>query len=994
MDNSPVQRIYQYISRYFTPLFWTVFVAAFFVAFIQIKDKTYLTNATAPHGIVSLELGWTGAKDSAIIQSWKADTSDPLATNECQTSPLPINRLQIARFDTYLDYLFIFLYTALAIIIIASLQTNIRQAGTPFSNLLLALAIIAGLCDCVENGGLLNFISEGIEQQGNAPPAASTFAITATITSIAASIKFSILFLLLIIYLPLTLIFKDKGLIRLSDYIRAKSLQLFKYRIILLGVLIFSAPIWLLDQGQDLLINSNSSNMGVILFLTVVLIAAILNWYLAKLFFEKTYIGPVYPVQEPILADPVCQATEKKVSRILGIATILIPSVAILNAMNAIRVHFPLNFFPPVIWLISLLALFFALVKFDIAGNYYIRKETQWGKKKINAIALIIIIFFAFVLPLLIRFSFINDNPNTPKSLFFLFLHLLFLSFSFYIFVSIRTYVFNDSGWWGRMIGWPVILTGGTLAVLFILINFFPLSILTIDRPYLSLPVLLSGVVFYTLTLTLLIRISLSKKINFVLIGFVIGLIISITAVNDYHAVDMRQVTASPQPVALTDYYRQWILHRQKEIVAAPSEYPVFIINSYGGGIRAAAFTNMVITYLDSIMLTKGLHGFEHYVFSISGASGGTIGAAIQCAFRANLPDTDRNGHSNSNKYTLEAFQQFYRHDFLTPVLSNMLGRDIWASATSLHLWKDRSEIQERLWEGFGSSALGVNLDKEFNAIWNTADTSNHAPYEVPLLFSNTLNVDDGLKGIMAPVTLAHNDFPASIFIRERIDALNRTHAKGKDSIQSIFLMTGAFLSARFPFISPSGKMGPGYHFMDGGGKDNSGASTSEDIFLSLARYKARQNPKGPDSILYRLMDKVHFYFVSISNSPYYDPDSNRRLVANRFEPISPLIGIINSGISGNARAADSTIRFRYATDSGRYLGISADYCRIYPTATCVSDQKGDPYAPVLPLGWQISEPSLQRLRQSFTDNMIRYYDSDGIRKVLRIVNLQPPGVH
>ena len=104
--------------RYFHILFWPLLVAAFIVAFIQLKDKTYLQNDTAPQGIVSLELGGSYQRDTAIIQSWKTDTLDRTSVTLCQPTPQPINRLRKARFDVQLDYLFIFLYTLLGIIIV------------------------------------------------------------------------------------------------------------------------------------------------------------------------------------------------------------------------------------------------------------------------------------------------------------------------------------------------------------------------------------------------------------------------------------------------------------------------------------------------------------------------------------------------------------------------------------------------------------------------------------------------------------------------------------------------------------------------------------------------------------------------------------------------------------------------------------------------------------------------------------------------------------
>ncbi|MHA4806533.1 hypothetical protein ACX0G9_00430 [Flavitalea flava] len=989
MNDSSIQRFYHFIYRHFYLFFWPVFAAAFIVAFIQLRDKAYLTNESAPNGIVSMELGWTSARDTVIIQSWQADTHDPFEVDPFHTGISPVNRLRIARDDIYLDYLFILLYTFLAIIIITSLQTKIKKSGTIFSNILLLLAVLAGLCDAIENLGLLHFINRGLSTElPSKPPIISLHLspINAWITSLAASIKFGILFFLLCLYLPFTLIFKDQGLVHLTEYLQVKTRQLFRYRVILIGVVAFATPVWILDQGQDLLINSNSSKEGVFLFLAVVVIAAFLNWYLAKLFFEPTYTPPVYPVKEPEVSINALNLSEKKVSRFLGILTIILPAVAILNALQTIRIRFWMDLFPPMIWLAGLITFFFVVIKYDVAGKAYLRMEINWGKPKAALLAIIILLFLGLILPGFIRWTILKEQSVSPTSLFFLFFHLLLLSFAFYIFVSIRSFVFMGTGWlarhtgWlGKKIGWPVILSSGCLALLFVLLNRRPLSILSLDCNYLSLPVLLSGIIFYILLLTLLIRFSQWRKINFVLFFLVIGLVISITRDNPYHTVNPMTVRTEPEPDSLGVFFKQWILHRKDEIKNAKTTYPVFLVNTYGGGIRAAVFTNMVLSYLDSVLIENG-KGFEHFVFSISGASGGTVGAALQCAYRSRHLD------SSSAAYKLDTFRQFYQHDFLTPVLSNALGKDIWAAVSGLDTWQDRSAIQEYLWEGFAKKTLHLDLHQEFSDLWDPAKNPVNR-LETPLLFSNTLNVDDGLKGIMAPVSLSHSDFPATIFIRERIRTLNRRRKKDNDSLQSLSLMTGAFLSARFPFISPSGMMGAGYHFMDGGAKDNSGASTSENIMLSLARYCLRENNSGRDSTFSNLLSRVRFYFVSITNNPYFDPnDSTRRLVSNRFEPISPLVGLINSGINGNASAADSALRFRYAADSTPFLrGIHVDYCSVWPTAVYIRDQKGIVYAPLLPLGWQISAPSMERLRLSFTDNMINQYDPIGIRKILDI---------
>src|SRR6201991_2766084 len=131
--------------RYFHILFWPLLVGAFIVGFIQLKDKTYLQNGPAPQGILSLELGGSYQRDTAIIQSWKTDTLDRTSVTMCQPTPQPINSLHKARFDVKLDYLFILLYAILSIIIVLALQNRIKQKGDGFARLLITLVLLAGI---------------------------------------------------------------------------------------------------------------------------------------------------------------------------------------------------------------------------------------------------------------------------------------------------------------------------------------------------------------------------------------------------------------------------------------------------------------------------------------------------------------------------------------------------------------------------------------------------------------------------------------------------------------------------------------------------------------------------------------------------------------------------------------------------------------------------------------------------------------------------------
>ncbi|HVU98334.1 MAG TPA: hypothetical protein VHE34_24085 [Puia sp.] len=1002
MNLASQNRFYGFVARNFHRLFWPALAGTLCILLFQLKNQAVLRTDTSPMGIVSLETGGFRT-DTAIIAAWRIYVPDIPADDFCEVRTLQPTRLEVARSVTYWDFFFIVFYTALFIVVLSTLQAE-RKSGKAggsagFSHLLMGLVALAALCGFAGDWGLLQFIA------GSGTAAAANFTRATQLT------KMGIL-LLLTLYIVYVLIFRHYGLQWVSNYLRTKSLQAFRFRLILLGVICFSAPIWLMDQGQDLLVNTNAEDKGVFLFIMVVVIAALLNWWLAKLFFESRYVPPFWPLNEPVFSKPVdpevyaaVLASEKKVSRYLGICTIVIPAVAILNALAATRLHYWMDIFSPVAWLAGLLVIFFVLVQQNVAEKLFGWTSRRLGRGIARGVAFGLIALAAVILPSFFRLFLIPHNREAPQSLNFLFADLLLIAFAFYLLVSLRDQLFDNKGWLGEKIGRLILPAAGAMALGFILYTIFPFAMQGVVGCYLSLPVLLAGIVFYILVVTLILRAGQMKRINFLLFLLSGWVLIVVNGSNNFHAVHRMPVAAAPAAPKLTEYFKQWVLARQEEIRAAPAGYPVFLVNSYGGGIRAAAWTNFVLSYLDDSLLRRdslaGLprRGFEHYVFSLSGASGGTIGSAVQCAYRATHPDSMAAGGSIVNPYAnfQEDFERFYRHDFLTPVLASILGRDAWSSAvtdgwTSLNgtLWWDRAAIQEELWARYGRQELGLNLDSEFHAIWDPTRMGRQA-YDIPLLFSNTLNVDNGLKGICAPVSLDFADFPEVIQVGDRVRALNANARAGGEPPMSISLITGAFLSARFPYISPSGKMGPAYHFMDGGGKDNSGAGTSAQIFFALSRAMEVELAQGRDSSYVSLLRKLKIYFVSISNSATttlrVPPPDDRRVVKNRLEPLNPVVGIINSGINGNAMEADSALRSRFAGNP-LFASLYGGYFSVWPNTFCINSGTDSAYCPLAPLGWQISRPSLRRLEGNFEGARLAA-NPEGVFSLLRVPGLR-----
>ena len=731
--------------------------------------------------------------------------------------------------------------------------------------------------------------------------------------------------------------------------------QAYRYRVIILGLAAFNLLIWFLDQGQDLLGNS-MDNLGGLIFLVLTILGwAFINWYLAKLFFPGIPPLPLYPLAEPVISADL-EKSEKKISRLLGTITLLLPNAAILHIMKVAGVFQPGPWDwllqRPLLWLFLWAAVFYLMIKFE-----WIEKGYALLKGKSARLVTFVLLFLLVVVALVFLFPKEQAIRQQPAFLINLNIYLVVLAFAFYIFVTLRTSLFSDRSWINKQPGSFVLVLIIIPGILFIGLNVDPLFFVHRNVSSITLPLIICGSATYVFVFTMFARLSHYFKINVSLIVIVLGLIVGIAFPSDYHQVRLMTRPAEPQ-LTTQEYFRAWLLHRRQEILdTAIKEYPVFLINTYGGGIRAAAFTSFVLSYLDAqgIALSGRHKAFEHYVFSISGASGGTIGASILCAYRQAHKDS-------AGSYSLDPLLDFYKHDFLTSVVVPDLGRDVWASQIHFSWWSDRAAIQEETWSYLAQKYLQLNLDRPYEDYW-LSDNST----EVPLLFSNTLNVDDGLKGIYAPVKLSHEDFPGDILVRDHL----------KDT-QGPSLITGAFMSARFPFVSPTAALpDSGYHFMDGGGQDNSGAATSENIFLSLARY-IQMMPK--DDSAYLLVKKIHFYFISIANNVHNQIDP-RSLIKNQFDLTSPLIGIVQSGIDGNGHEADSALSCRYGTG---YMDIQTSYLSIAPDSNQLKGANGRYYTQILPLGWEISEPALKVLRSAVTDSTKRCgNDIGGILKII-----------
>ncbi len=716
----------------------------------------------------------------------------------------------------------------------------------------------------------------------------------------------------------------------------------YNYRIMVVGLAILYLILWLADQGQDLLLNLNTEWYGPISFLITLVVLALLNWHLPKYFTDQAKNRHIEnrPLRHIFVppAEVMGQRNrgERNAARMMGVLTFLIPACGIWNALQQFKVTFALDFINPY-WLLFLSALVFATAfRIQVIGRL-------WEKYPRVTSILLTLIAIAF-LGVIVALPF-SSQLSAPKFLVFMVLDLYLLAILFSLFVALRERIKTGPiAFLNRRIVMIVMVLGAFFTILFIIMNIVPMMMMHVSR-YITFGVVLTGVIFYSFVLTMLALAGRRWRINIILILVVAGFLWQVAGVNNFHNIRMLSgnsknpssgiISKSSLP-SLDGYLESWLQHRKDSINAwnaRKEKYPVFIVNTYGGGIRAAAWTSMVISYMDEVMKQNYGKSFQHHVFAYSAVSGGTIGAAVLCAQRYEYGD--------AQVLTAEKVYQLYSKDYLTPVLIGLQGRDIWLAPFRSDAIADRAEFQERTWEQhlkndsipFNTSYFGMYYD-----------TTGANAFEVPLLFSNTYNADDGKKGILAPVKLNKNEFPGANFINDLYDT------NIMDTIdENLRISTAAFLSARFPYISPTARFADGLHFLDGGLKENSGAETASQLFRAIQRITTATRDSS------HLIHKVAFHILSIRNTfGNTEPDNKAN---NISEITAPLTALVNNYVGTSIQA-----------DSVNFFELKNRYHTVHPRRVPIKPLRGDTLRPILPLGWQISDLALQGMRTTLAD--------------------------
>ncbi|GGU23443.1 hypothetical protein [Lentzea flava] len=327
-------------------------------------------------------------------------------------------------------------------------------------------------------------------------------------------------------------------------------------------------------------------------------------------------------------------------------------------------------------------------------------------------------------------------------------------------------------------------------------------------------------------------------------------------------------------------------------------EVPLVLVSSPGGGQRAAYWTASTLTDLFGTKLGNGCGGNPAAaVFALGGASGGSLG---NTAWVATL---DGAAKDNPTWYSAP----FAESDPLTQPLAWMLSVDL-ARAYVGFGGPDRAAVLE---DGVGRRVNGLH-SSFFSDVYGTGG-------ERPLLVLTGTQVETGCRIAISPVRLARagqtcNGVTGHTGAPMTSDVLDYLCAEDSTVPGGLRRSTAALLSARFPYISPSGRMyrcskdDIAIGVVDGGYADNTGIDAMLELWRELEPMAASHNRMSTRTV------KPYFLVLDNHYLPIATPRANGRIQELYIPPTTRGLPDELDDIGAEQRAK--------ATFPGRFLAI------------------------------------------------------------------------
>ncbi|MEP7279679.1 MAG: hypothetical protein ABI813_13600, partial [Bacteroidota bacterium] len=367
---------------------------------------------------------------------------------------------------------------------------------------------------------------------------------------------------------------------------------------------------------------------------------------------------------------------------------------------------------------------------------------------------------------------------------------------------------------------------------------------------------------------------------------FIIFLIAALFTTPENHFVRMasmhdRKVDAAvfQKRQHIQQYLSAWVSHHAA--IDSVPEYPVYFVLGNGGASRSAYWVASVLGRLEDSSLRSGKERFSDHVFCLSGTSGGGVGVA---AFYALLKNADKKDRTPAFEISAK---DFLRQDFLTYTLARMLGPDYFNFIPVVNWFLPNRDRVDALETAFEKAADTAHYKLHFNNTYFDECIAEEGVYNgLPILCINTTRVQDGSPGVVCSIQL-----DAKLFDK-RVDVVSLLPPD-----TTIRLSTAAILGARFPYMSPAGRIDQPtsagsrkHYFVDGGYFDNSGAGVVQEMIRAIIM----ASDTTTNQLLRKRMQKLKIVVLHITNSPQGDTHI-KPITPFKNDLTSPLLTILGA---------------------------------------------------------------------------------------------------
>jgi hypothetical protein len=435
---------------------------------------------------------------------------------------------------------------------------------------------------------------------------------------------------------------------------------------------------------------------------------------------------------------------------------------------------------------------------------------------------------------------------------------------------------------------------------------------------------------------------SIRNRTNFHFILFLIAVLLNPWETHYVKTLEVANGNNYNQRPSLNLYLSTWLHDRNVLADTSRNGYDIYFVMANGGASRSGYWTSAVLGQLeDASVQHNPLDRFSDHVFCLSGTSGGGVGVAT---FFSLLRDKEA---QPKLLYDTSA-RAFLKKDYFTYTFARMLGPDYFNYIFHVPV-ADRGRALESSFEitsrHYDTTLFQVPFYDNFS---NFPAIKNQQIY-LPVLCINTTRMQDGNPGVVTNIRLDSATF------NNRIDVV-KLLAPDKD----ISMASAAILGARFPYLSPAGRIGKNY-FVDGGYFDNSGAGVVQEIIRGIVNAGKQDSiDHGSTSMLYQQIKKLHFKILHITNSPASDDSANIKKVApiknDLFAPILTIVGAYDMQTTVNDGRLDNFIK-----DINEFSFNKADYTQISlykETGETKDSTKEQSYA----MNWFMSDTTLHRI--------------------------------